>query len=586
MKLRYIIPALALSMAMTGCNEDSFLDIKPQGTLSNESLADAKGVDMLTTAAYGALRSGDCWNPMTNWTYGEVRSDNAYKGGGGTGDGGDAHRLEIFDIDATWGNADTKWFQLFCNLQRCNSALKVLNTCTESQIPDLKAQKAEMRVLRAHFFFELCRLFKQIPYFDENVDINAYDRISNTEFTRDEILGKIALELTEAAEVLPERQPEVGRINKYIAYAYAAKVKLYQAYKQDDKTNLVVGVDKGLMKEVVELCGKLDGKYDLLDDFQKLDLVQYENGIESVFAVQFSMNDGSGGAGCYNQSNLLNAPQGPYSGDGFFLPSQNLINAFKTDANGLPLFTSFNDDDYDVITFDKDGNAVNNNVAGNVDPRLDFIVGRPNVTWKTYKETPCKTNWVRNTGDYGYHCCKRFFVSPESPDMYKGWPWGASAMNWQIIRYADVLLWKAEALVEIGEPDGLTEARSIINRIRRRAANKDTWVRDFNDPTKYAANYKIGEYPAEGWTQDYAREAVRFETRLETAMEGERYFDLVRWGIAENVMTKYFDVEKTKRVYYKISKFRKNRDEYLPISKPQYNFSHGLYKQNPGYGDF
>ena len=282
---------------------------------------------------------------------------------------------------------------------------------------------------------------------------------------------------------------------------------------------------------------------------------------------------------------LLNAPQGPYSGDGFFLPSQNLINAFKTDANGLPLFDTYNNEDYDVITF-VDGKAVNTQIDSNVDPRLDFIVGRPNITWKTYPNTPCLTSWVRNTSDYGYHCCKRFYVSPESPDMYKGWPWGASALNWQIIRYANVLLWKAEALIEIGEEAGLEQARQIINRIRRRAANENTWVKDFADPAKYAANYKIGEYPAAGWNQAYARKALRFETRLETAMEGERFFDLVRWGIAEEVMNQYFDTEKEKRVYYTIANFTKSRDEYLPISKPQYNFSHGLYKQNPDYGDF
>ena len=588
MKLKYIIPAFALAATLAGCDENSFLDIKPQGTLSNSSLSNAKGVDLLTTAAYAALRNGDMFTPNTNWTYGEVRSDNAYKGGGGTGDGGEVHLLEVLDIDATWGNADVKWFQLYCDVQRCNSALKVLNDCSEEEIADLKSQKAEMRVLRAHFYFELARLFKQIPYFDENVDINAYDQISNVEFTRDQILGMIAEELTSAAEDLPEKQAEVGRVNKYVAYAYAAKVKLYQAYRQNDQTNQVESIDKNLMREVVQLCDKLEGKYDLLDDFQKLDLLAYENGAESVFAVQYSMNDGSGvdgGAGCYNRSMLLNAPQGPYSGDGFFLPSQNLINAFKTDANGLPLFDTYNNEDYDVITF-VDGKAVNTQIDSNVDPRLDFIVGRPNITWKTYPNTPCLTSWVRNTSDYGYHCCKRFYVSPESPDMYKGWPWGASALNWQIVRYADVLLWKAEALIEIGEEAGLEQARQIINRIRRRAANENTWVKDFADPAKYAANYKIGEYPAAGWNQAYARRALRFETRLETAMEGERFFDLVRWGIAEEVMNQYFDTEKEKRVYYTIANFTKSRDEYLPISKPQYNFSHGLYKQNPGYGDF
>ena len=228
---------------------------------------------------------------------------------------------------------------------------------------------------------------------------------------------------------------------------------------------------------------------------------------------------------------------------------------------------------------------MNTQVDGTVDPRLDFVVGRPNITWKTYADAPCQNFWGRNQGDYGYHCTKRFFVSPESSDMYNGWPWGASGLNWQIIRYAHVLLWKAEALIELGDAAGLEEARTIINRIRRRAMQSE-YVKDFNDPTKDAANYLIGEYPATGWTQDYARQALRFESRLECAMEGERFFDLVRWGIASDVMNAYLDVERTKRAYYSTAKFTAGRDEYLPIPLAQYNFSNGLYVQNPGYGEF
>ena len=442
---------------------------------------------------------------------------------------------------ATLGNVDSKWFQLYCCVQRCNSALKTLNGLSESDMPSLEVRKAEMRVLRAHFYFELSRLFNQIPYFDENVEIDQYDRIPNNELSRDEILDRIANELLDAADVLPEQQSEIGRVNKYVAWAYAAKVRLYQAYEQDAQTHAVTNV--------------------------------------------YSMNDGTPDAGRVNWSNLLNAPQGPYSGDGFFLPSQNLINAYQTDANGLPLFDTFNNHDYDVIVFDENNQAVNTQVDGTVDPRLDFIVGRPNITWKTYPDTPCQNTWVRNQGDYGYHCCKRFFLSPESDQMYDAWPWGASGLNWQIIRYAHVLLWKAEALVELGDAASLEEAREIVNRIRRRAMNS-AYVKDFNDPSKDAANYLIGEYPAAGWTQDYARQAVRFETRLETAMEGDRFFDLVRWGIADDTMNAYLNVEKAKRVYYSTATFTGGRDEYLPIPMPQYNFSNGLYVQNPGYGSF
>ena len=522
---------------------------------------------------------------MTNWSYGEVRADNAYKGGGGVGDASDIHKIETFDVDATLGNLDSKWFQLYCCVQRCNSALRVLNICSADEVPDLEVRKAEMRVLRAHFYFELSRMFNQIPYFDENVEQEEYAQIPNNQYGRDEILGMIAQELADAAEILPESQTEIGRVNKFIAYAYEAKVKLYQAYEQDPTTHAVTNINKDLLREVVALCDKLEGRYDLLEDFQQLDLLAYENGVESVFAVQYSMNDGSSDAGRINWSNLLNAPQGPYSGDGFFLPSQNLINAYQTDENGLPLFDTFDQHDYDVIIVDEAGNAVNTQVDGTVDPRLDFVVGRPNITWKTYTESPCLNSWVRDQGTYGYHCCKRFYLSPESPDMFKGWPWGASGLNWQIIRYAHVLLWKAEALIEIGDAAGLAEARDLINRIRTRAMNS-SYVKDFKNSEKDAANYRIGLYPATGWTQAYAREALRFETRLETAMEGERFFDLVRWGIADQVMNRFFECEKTQRVYYVNSRFVSGKNEYMPIPRSQYSFSGGLYEQNPGYGNF
>ncbi|MDR0938494.1 MAG: RagB/SusD family nutrient uptake outer membrane protein [Mediterranea sp.] len=591
MKRNQIFAALALTLTVAGCDESSFLDTRPQGTLNETNLNSAKGVELLVSAAYQALagpagQEGSVWfTPMTNWTYGEVRSDNAYKGGGGVGDATDLHKLETFDVDATLGNLDSKWFQLYSCVQRCNSALKVLNTASPADVPSRDIRIAEMKVLRAHFYFELSRLFNRVPYFDENVDINTYADIPNTEYTRHEILGMIAAQLAEAAETLPETQAERGRVNKYVAYAYEAKVKLYQAYEEDEKTHSVTSVDKNLMNEVVGLCDKLEGRYSLLDNFQDLDLLAYENGAESVFAVQYSMNDGTSDAGRVNWSNLLNAPQGPYSGDGFFLPSQNLINAYKTGADGLPLFDTFNDEDYDVIATDASGNIVNTQVDSNVDPRLDFIVGRPNITWKSYPNSPCQASWVRDQGTYGQHCTKRFFVSPESGDMFKGWPWGASAMNWQVIRYAHVLLWKAEALIEIGDAASLEQARQIVNRIRLRAKNSP-YVKDFNDPAKDAAHYLVNEYPAAGWAQEYARQALRFETRLETAMEGDRFFDLVRWGIATPTMTRFLNVERSKRVYYSNATYTAGRDEYLPIPLPQYNFSEGLYVQNPGYGAF
>jgi hypothetical protein len=589
MKIKHIfliVVAAILLIQLTACED--FLDARPQGVISEEGLQNAEGVEPLVIAAYASLAGPESrwdtwWKPTTNWIQGEVRSDNAYKGGGGITDGWEVHAYETFTgVHPTIGLIDSNWFQLYCSVQRCNSALRVLNEITEDEVADKQRLIGEMKVLRAHFFFELVRQFKKIPYFDENVELEDYINIPNDEFTREEILGKIADELEDAATMLPEEQLEIGRVNKYTALAYQAKVKLYQAYQQDDR-NQVVSINNNLLNEVVDLCNQIinSGKYSLNIDFQQLDLVEYENASESIFSVQYSTGDGSEGGGRVNWSNLLNTPPGPgYNGDGFFQPSQNLVNAYQTDVNGLPLLDIYNNQDYDVVTANPNGGVTITNRDASVDPRIDFTIGRVGIRWKTWDVAPMTTAWIREPATYGYHVSKRFIVSPEDPHMIKGWPWGASSLNWQIIRYADVLLWKAEALIE-GDGD-LDEARNMINQIRNRAKQSE-YVRDWENPDQYAANYNIEEYPVEGWNKDYARKALRHEYRLEKALEGERFFDLVRWGVAESTLNDYITEEKLKRNYYKEAKFTAGKDEYFPIPQAQINFSGGLYKQNAGY---
>ena len=586
MKLKNILASLCVVMT-TGCS-DNFLENPPQGSLSDGVMNSPEAIELLVNAAYASLygmtnEQGDpCMRPTTNWSYGEVRADNAYKGGGGEGDVWDVHAMETFQMQSNNGNLDGKWFNLYSLISRCNSALRVLKAADPNEYKDRDMRIAEVKVIRAHHYFELVRLFNKVPYIDEDLKVSEYVDVPNDQFTRKEHLARIAGDLLDAAEDLPEKQDEVGRINRNIALAYAAKVKLYEAYEQDEQTHAVTGVNKQLLREVVDLIDEVKG-YDLLTDFQQLDMIAYENGPESVFSVQYSMNDGSSDGGRINWSNLLNSPGGnsPYHGDGFFLPSQDLINAYQTDENGLPVFDYQSRPDYGVVEFIDETHQNLSNTEPTVDPRLDFVVGRPTITYKTYRETPCQS-WVRDRGVYGHNCAKRFWVSPESPDMIKGWPWGASELNWQIIRYADLLLYKAEALIELGED--LETARQLINRVRQRAMDSE-YVKDFNNPEKDAANYKIGLYPAEGWTQDYARQALRTEMRLEKALEGERFFDLVRWGIAKDVMTRYFEAEKDQRVYYQVAKFDAG-EEYFPIPVAQYNFSLGRYTQNYGYPDF
>lgn len=589
MTLKNIMTAALVCLTFTACSDD-FLENKPQGPLSEGNMNDPQAVDLLVSGAYATFgcRYADSndphWYPVTNWSYGEVRADNAYKGGGGETDAWEIHDMETAKIQPNNGFLDGKWFNVYCGISRCNSAIRALNKVDENLIPEKNIRIAEVKVIRSHWYFELVRLFNRIPYMDINLPENEYQSVRNDEFTREQHLARIAGELLEAAEVLPKAQTEIGRVNRRIALAYAAKVKLYQAYEQDPQTNAVININKSLLQEVVNLIDQVQG-YDLLTDFQQLDLLEYENGPESVFAIQFSKDDGSSGVGRINWSMLLNSMTGPgcpWQGDGFFLPSQDLINAYQTDENGLPLFDYQNRPDYGNVVFDSNGGYTLGNVDGNVDPRLDFVIGRPTIRYKTYSERPCGL-WVRNSDTYGYNNTKRFWLSPESPDATQGWPWGASALNWQLIRYADLLLYKAEALIEIGG-SGLEEARTLINRVRTRAMNSD-YVKDFYDQTKDAANYKIGLYPASVWNQDYARQALRTEMRLEKAMEGERFFDLVRWGIAKETMNNYFAAEKDNRIYYQNASFETG-EEYFPVPVAQYNFSGGIYVQNPGYPSF
>ncbi|MGN1226527.1 MAG: RagB/SusD family nutrient uptake outer membrane protein [Candidatus Cryptobacteroides sp.] len=600
MKTRYIVIATALIvLGLSSCNEALFLDNPPQGTVSEDVLMTPEGANQLCMAAYAALMGpnpqdwGVWWMPVTHWTTGSVRSDDAYKGGGGTGDGWETHRLETFTLDSTDGVTDSKWYHLCVSIQRCNSALRVLQNCSDSQIFERKCRIAEMKVLRAHFFFELQRMFNLIPWYDETMDDQTVQTTPNNVFSREELLDKIADEIREALEYLPQTQPEKGRVNLYMAKAYLAKVLLYRAYEQDAKTHSVVKVNKEVLAEVISLCKEIreNPMYSLFDDFQDLDLVSNDNGKECIWDIQYSMNDGSASAGRINWSHLLNTPQGPYNGDGFFLPSQDLINAYQTDQQGLPVFDYQSLPDFASVQMDNE-KAIITNYDHNVDPRLDFVVGRPNIRWKSYEQSPYLAQWVRNRGDYGVNSSKRFVVSPESSDMYQGWPWGASALNWHMIRYAHILLWEAEALIECGE---VKEGIKLINEVRQRAADSD-YVRSWTDATQcfggtcpdfegYAANYKIGLYPEE-ISQELARQAVRTESRLEFAMEGERFFDLVRWGIAEQTMNAFFEAENDNRVYYQGVSFTAGKDEYLPITNNQYKFSGRNYVQNPGYGEF
>lgn len=522
----------SLAALSISCSED-FLTEVPYGEVSPSEITKAENVERAIVSAYSVLNgqidgASNAYNsPASNWSFGDVVSDDSYKGGGGTGDQNNIHQMEIFNTTATTFDVKRKWMALYEGVKRSNEALKLLNNSVDFDAT-LKAQRsAELHFLRGHYYFELKKTYNQIPYIDETAETAEDYARSNVEYTSEELWDKIENDFNLAISGLPDTQSEVGRPTKAAAKAYLAKTALFQNdwQKVYDLTTEVMG-----------------GNYALLPDFQSVFLPENDNSEEVIFAIQYSVLDGQ--PSNYNGSigDRLTAPGGPfYSQYGFHRPSQNLVNAYKVTSDGLPV-----------------ENNVNLTAEDVVDPRLDITIARPGIPYKdlgvNYEE-----NWARDLSTYGEFSPKKRIVSAKSPFHTLVWPY-VNAMNYYVIRYAEVILWRAEAAVELGK---LEEARGLVNQIRERAKNS-TYVKTL-DGSADAGQYAISTYET-AWTDaEAAREAVRTETRLELAMEGHRFFNLVRWGVADKVMNDYLAVEKTRRTHLTNASFVQGKHEYFPI---------------------
>ena len=538
------------SLAFVSCND--FLDLKSQGSFTEAQLND-NSIDGLLAAAYSGLEAHNFGNneafagPITNWVF-DVRSDDAVKGGGGTSMEQNIHQLEISNITTDNVTGLDKWKNDFFGISRVHKAMNAIETA--ENVSNKEALLGELKLLRAYFYFDLVRIFKNIPYFTENEDPNGK---RNDDYTREQILDFIKQDLREAYVTMPETQSQVGRYNKYVAAALMAKVSAFTSSWADVET---------YCDDVIN-----SHKYELYDNFADMSKIAFNNKKESIMAIQFSTaNDNAH----INWSNLLNTTYSENNlfgnGDDFFLASQNLVDAFATDENGLPYLDG--SDHYVKTTV-----AGTDDYEGNVDPRLDLTVGRLGMPFRGHTYN---MNWCRAYDIYGEYSGKKGLIDPSSPDMVQGFPWGASSLNFCLIRYADIILLKAEALIE--QNKNLDEARQLINSIREKAARSvdgDYTPVDL-DPSK--ANYEVGLYPNDfKWTQDYARKAVRMERRLELAMEGNRWFDLVRWGTVVSTVNSYMQFEKQYQTYYEGASITED-EIYLPTPYEEVNNSNGLYK--------
>ena len=572
-----LITTLAVASITFSC-KDSFLEVLPTGSLGEAQLTSKAGVEGSLLGAY-SMMLGKNFSRLAgpnNWVFGSIMGGDANKGTD-PGDFTSINPIQRYEADATNGEITSTWLAKYEGISRTNSTIRLANKSTVLSADDKKRIIGEARFIRGHFYFELKKLFNSAPYIDETLDYGTgIEKVPNTP----DFWGKIEADFKFAYDNLPETSDAAGRANKWAAASYLGKTYLFQKKFAEAKAIFDVVIANGKTTN-----GK---KYNLVPRYAQIFNAENDNHEESIFATQTSMNTGStNNANGYDDLNYPynTGSEGPGNCCGFFQPSFELVNSFRTDAKGLPILDgSYNDvakavkTDYGIDT--KDAFTPD---AGNLDPRLDHSVGRRGIQYLDWRDHPGK-DWIRSQPYAGPYSPKKYvYYKSQENTLTDGSSWtrGYSVMNYTILRFADVLLMAAEAEIEVGD---INKAREYVNRVRTRAANKDGFVKNKagNAP---AANYTIGTYDMAWSDKDVARNAVRFERKIELSGEGHRFFDLVRWGIAEKTLNAYLAVDgKILSIKFGGSKFTASKNEYLPIPQAQIDIQgKDILKQNPGY---
>jgi hypothetical protein len=443
--------------------------------LTKDVPGDYPVTDFYQTAAQAQLAITAAYQPLNFtsgsqnrlWVFGDVASDDAVAGGL-AGDEADISLIDQFNINPTNGNLGYEWGTLYEGISRCNIVLQKVPA-----IPMDKTVQAQIlgqaEFLRSWYYFTLINIFGDVPVV--LVPLNA-DQLQIAQSPAKGIYESvIEPDLKDAMTKLPASYSgtNVGRATSGAAMALLAKAYLFQ----------------GKWDSAMTMAGNLIGTnlYHLMPVYKQNFSADFKNNSESVFEVQM-LSGQSPGTG-----NSLNQWFAPAVEAGYFFdaPTQGFVDEFEKTAGGV------------------------------YDPRLDYTVGRDSMPW--FNGETFSKDWSPTTG---YLTRKHQQPFSEIPINIKG----DASIDYVAIRYADVLLWYAEALNELGRS---TDALVPLNQVRKRA--RESYLND--DSLPGFGTIPIGLLPDVSYTAiSDLRGAIQHERRVELGFEFHRYFDVIRWGEA------------------------------------------------------
>ena len=552
--LKTLFVASFAIFALTVACDDEFLTKEPQAALSGPALNNAAGVEGKLISAYSTLSGYGMSNATTwyystwAWIFGSISSDDALKGTD-AGDQPEHSFIETYDFNTFNVHNRDKWRSGYWGAARANDVIQSAEAAEDLSATRKAEIIGEAKFIRGWQHFEMQKMYRTPKYVgSENFSLDDLDasKVPNS----GKIWAQIEQDFADAAAALPATQGQVGRASKWAAKAYLAKAKIFQSDWS--------GAEPILM-DIIN-----NGPFELVDNFEDNYLVATRNNKESIFEIQYAVSSADTNAS-NAEIGLAHPYIAPWGCCGFLQAPQDLVDFFQTDANGLPLL----DESWKTNHITNPTGANIGQPIGNpsVDPRLDHTVGRPGILFKNHHIM--QVDYVRDLTYAGPYFSKKHIAEPEGFGI-GGWG-NISANNFRIMRLGHVILWAAEAKMELGK---LEESRALINRLRARAANPAGFVPgatqgatrpEYTLTGTPGANYNVGQY-TEAWTsQATARQAVRYETRLETAMEGTRFFDLQRWGVQNEVLNDYLARESKYRVYLQGKKFTSPKNEFYPI---------------------